>query len=45
MGYSAVAIVNRLGHESSEVTLTYAHMFPSVQTSMEADLEKSGAKR
>lgn len=45
MGYPAVAIVDRLGHESSEATLTNSHMFPSVQTSMEADLEKSGAKR
>ena len=45
MGYSAVAIADRLGHESSEVTLTYAHMFPSVQTSMAADLEKAGGKR
>lgn len=45
MGYSAVAIADRLGHESSEVTLTYAHMFPSVQTSMAADLEKAGSER
>lgn len=45
MGYSAVAIADRLGHESSEVTLTYAHMFPSVQTSMAADLEKAEGKR
>ena len=45
MGYSAVAIADRLGHESSEVTLAYAHMFPSVQTSMAADLEKAGSAR
>ena len=45
MGYSPVAIADRLGHESSEVTLTYAHMFPSVQASMAADLEKAGGRR
>ena len=45
MGYSPVAIADRLGHESSEVTLTYAHMFPSVQTSTAADLEKAGVRR
>ena len=45
MGYSPVAIADRLGHESSEVTLTYAHMFPSVQTDMADDLDRAGGKR
>ena len=45
MGYSPVAIADRLGHESSEVTLTYAHMFPSVQADMADDLDRAGGKR
>ena len=34
MGFSAVAIANRMGHESIDITYRYAHMFPSVQTEM-----------
>jgi integrase len=34
MGFSAVAIADRLGHESVEITFRYAHLFPSQQTSM-----------
>ncbi|WP_405373547.1 site-specific integrase [Pseudobutyrivibrio sp.] len=34
MGYSAVAIADRLGHESIHVTYKYAHMFPNVQNDM-----------
>ena len=34
MGYSAVAIANRVGHESIGITYKYAHMFPSVQNDM-----------
>lgn len=34
MGYSAVAIAQRTGHESIDITYRYAHMFPSVQTEM-----------
>ena len=34
MGYSAVAIADRVGHESVEITYRYAHMFPDVQASM-----------
>ena len=32
MGYSAVAIADRMGHESIDITYRYAHLFPSVQT-------------
>lgn len=28
MGFSAVAIAERLGHESTDITLKYAHLFP-----------------
>ena len=34
MGYSAVAIGNRVGHESVEITCRYAHLFPTVQKEM-----------
>ena len=34
MGYSAVAIGNRVGHESVDITFRYAHMFPTVQKEM-----------
>ena len=34
MGYSAVAIAERVGHESVDITYRYAHMFPSVQVDM-----------
>jgi len=31
MGFSAVAIANRVGHESIDITYRYAHMFPTTQ--------------
>ena len=34
MGYSAVAIADRVGHESIDITYHYAHLFPSTQTDM-----------
>lgn len=34
MGFSAVAIADRLGHESIDITYRYAHLFPSVQGKM-----------
>ena len=30
MGYSAIAIAKRVGHESIEITYRYAHLFPAV---------------
>lgn len=41
-GYSAVAIGERVGHESAEITFRYSHMFPSVQDGMVETLEKIG---
>jgi len=38
MGYSAVAIANRVGHKSIEITFRYAHLFPSVQMNMANEL-------
>nr|WP_314010202.1 site-specific integrase [Cryptobacterium curtum] len=34
MGFSALAIADRLGHESTEVTMMYAHLFPNKQEEM-----------
>jgi integrase len=34
MGFSAVAIADRVGHESIDITYRYAHMFPSKQDEM-----------
>lgn len=40
MGYSAVAIADRVGHESINITYNYAHMFPSTQLDMVNELSK-----
>lgn len=34
MGFSAVAIAARVGHESIDITYNYAHLFPSTQSEM-----------
>jgi integrase len=34
MGFSAVAIADRVGHESIDITYRYAHLFPSKQSEM-----------
>lgn len=39
MGFSALAIAERLGHESTEVTMMYAHLFPNKQEEMAEKLE------
>jgi integrase len=39
LGYSAVAIADRVGHETIEITYRYAHLFPSVQNQMVRSLE------
>lgn len=38
MGFSAVAIADRMGHESIDITYRYAHLFPSVQKQMASQL-------
>ena len=45
MGFSAVAIADRVGHESIDITYQYAHLFPSKQTEMadKLDFERMGA--
>lgn len=42
MGFTALAIADRLGHESIEVTYRYAHLFPSKQTEMANKLDVLG---
>ncbi len=42
MGFSAVAIADRVGHESIEITYHYAHLFPSKQTEMAERLDNFG---
>ena len=41
LGYSAVAIADRMGHESIHITYRYAHLFPSVQDDMAKRLNES----
>ena len=40
MGYSAVGIAERLGHESTDITFRYAHMFPTAQSDMADSIQK-----
>ena len=44
MGYSAVAIAERVGHRSIDITYRYAHMFPSVQQDMAVKLDQMRRK-
>lgn len=39
MGFSAVAIADRVGHESIDITYHYAHLFPSTQDAMVEKLD------
>ena len=39
MGFSAVAIADRVGHESIEITYRYAHLFPSKLKEMASKLD------
>lgn len=42
MGFSAVAIADRVGHESIDITYQYAHLFPSKQIEMAEKLDDLG---
>lgn len=44
MGFSALAIAERAGHESIDITYRYAHLFPTKQTEMadKLDIERMG---
>ena len=39
MGCNAVAIADRVGHESVDVTYRYAHVFPSTQQEVVSKLD------
>ena len=39
MGFSALAIADRVGHESIDITYRYAHLFPSKQKEMATQLD------
>lgn len=39
LGFSALAIGERVGHEAVDITYHYAHLFPTVQTDMAAQLD------
>ena len=41
MGFSALAIAERVGHEAIDITYRYAHLFPSKQEEMETALDVS----
>ena len=45
MGFSAVAIAERVGHESIDITYRYAHLFPDKQTEMAIRLDDEWTKR
>lgn len=44
MGFSALAIADRVGHETIDITYRYAHLFPSKQRQMadQLDFERGG---
>mgnify|MGYP001046236294 FL=1 len=44
MGFSALAIADRVGHESIDITYRYTHLFPNKQTEManKLDIERMG---
>ena len=44
MGFSAVAIADRMGHESADITYRYAHLFPSAQSEMADALQAARGK-
>ncbi len=43
MGFTAIAVADRMGHEAADITYRYAHLFPSVQADMARALD--GARR
>ena len=42
MGFSAVEIADRVGHDSIDITYQYAHLFPSKQIEMAEKLDDLG---
>ena len=44
MGFSALAIADRMGHESVDITYRYAHLFPNKQSEMAKALDNVSRK-
>ena len=42
MGFTVLAIADRMGHESIDITYRYAHLFPSKQAEMADRLDDLG---
>ena len=45
LGFSALAIAERVGHESIDITYHYAHLFPTKQTEMALKLDGERVKK
>ena len=45
MGFSALAIADRVGHESIDITFRYAHLFPTRQIEMADKLDMMRSER
>lgn len=47
MGYSALAIADRMGHEAIEITYRYAHLFPTVQNEIadKLDMQREAVRK
>ncbi len=45
LGFSALAIADREGHEAIDITYRYAHLFPNAQANMASALSKEGEVR
>lgn len=45
LGFSALAIADRMGHEAVDITFRYAHLFPNVQGDMAKALETTRGGR
>ena len=45
MGFTVLAIAERMGHEAEKITLKYAHLFPTVQTEMAEKLDMERMKK
>jgi len=43
MGFTPLAIADRVGHESIDITYRYAHLFPSKQTEIAEKLNMERA--
>lgn len=41
MGFSALAIAERMGHEATDITFRYAHLFPNAQEDMATALDRT----